>query len=106
MQNLSVLIIYQKRDGQQGKRDDCALYSALTQLEYCVQVRDPQLMKDVELLEGVQRRATKMIQGLEQLSYEDRLKELALFSLGKRILWGHPIATFQHLKRVYKQEIN
>ena len=40
--------------------------------------------KDVELLKGVQRRATKMIQGLEHLSYEDRLRDLGLEKAAER----------------------
>ena len=42
------------------------------QLEYCVQAWGPQYRKDVELLKWVQRKATKMIRGLEPLSYEER----------------------------------
>jgi len=73
-------------------------------LESCIQLWSPQHMTDVELLERVQRRATKMIWGLEHLCYEEGLRELGLLSLEKRTLQGDLTVAFQYLKWTYKKD--
>ena len=79
-------------------------YSAHVKLhmEHCI--LGSQHKKGVKLLERVQRRTTKMIRGLEQLSYECSLKHSTLFSLEKRRLREDLIMAFQYLKGDYKQK--
>jgi len=63
-------------------------------LEYCVQAWSP-YFKDMECLEQVQKRATKLINGFKNLSYENSLKRLKLTTLEKRRLRGDLIKTFK-----------
>ena len=67
-------------------------------LEYCIQARDPSLIKDIELLELVEHRATKLIPEIAHLPYHDRLKYLNLTTLELRRHREDLIETFTILK--------
>ena len=71
------------------------LYKAIVRhLQYCIQAWNPHLKKDIDMLEKIQRRATKLIPGLR---YEERLKECGLTTLETRRLRWDQIEVFKIL---------
>jgi len=80
------------------------LYTVMVRphLEYGNVVWHPQFKKDMELLEAVQRRATKMVPGLRNVSYEERLRCMHLPSLLYRQLRGDAIETYKYLHGQYR----
>ena len=69
------------------------LYKAIFRphLEYCIQAWSPYLRKYIDMIEKIQRRANKLIPGLRDLTYEERLKECGLTTLETRRLRGDQI---------------
>ena len=71
-------------------------------IEYASTVYDPILLKDMNKLESIQRRATKMVIGLADKSYEERLRYLDLPTLRYRRMRGDMINVYKFLHEEYK----
>jgi ribonuclease P/MRP protein subunit RPP40 len=76
------------------------LYKCLIRprLEYAVQAWRPYLQKDIDLIEGVQRRATKLVVETKGMSYDERLKFLDMKTLKTRRVRGDLIEVFKIMK--------
>ena len=62
------------------------------------------MVKNIKLVESVQRRATKMVQGIYHLNYDDRLIYLGLMRLEKRRVRSDLTETFKFMKGMYDVE--
>ena len=79
------------------------LYKSLVRphLEYCCQIWSPYYKKDIKLIEGVQRRASKLVAGMQDFNYNDRLQMLGLQRLQERTMRSDLIETFKIVNRKY-----
>jgi hypothetical protein len=74
-------------------------------IEYGGAVWSPYRMKDIEKVEGVQRRATKVLPGMKEKPYEERLRILKLPTLRHRRLRGDMIETYKIVHGIYDKEV-
>ena len=91
-----------------SKKNIIQLYKSLIRpiLEYCMQAWRPYHQQDIDNLEGVQRRVTKMIHGLQDMTYTDRLRETKLLTLEMRRLRGDLIEVFKIMHNLEGLEAN
>ena len=85
----------------------CLLFKSLVRphLEYACSVWNPYKLKDIEAIENVQRRATKMLPDMKDLTYEERLRKLKLPSLRYRRLRGDMVETYKIVSGIYDKRV-
>jgi len=100
----SVLGMIKRNIQFKSKQVIVKLYKALVRprLEFCIQAWSPYLRKDIDMIERVQRRATKLVDGLKDVNYWDRLEATSLISLEKRRIRGDLIQVFKIMKGIDK----
>jgi len=94
-----------KRNFQdKSKETVMPLYKSLVRphWEYWCQVWSPYLSKDINLVQGVQRRGTKLIKDIKHLSYDERLENLGLSSLTTRRVTSDLIQSFKIINGIDK----
>ena len=74
------------------------------QLEYAAPIWSPHLIKLKEIIENVQRRATKMVPGLSSLTYPERLRELNIPTLAYRRIRGDMIQVYKLTSGAYDKD--
>ena len=79
------------------------LYKAMVRshFDYAMIIWNPHTVKYIESIEGVQRRATKMIPEIKKLSYPERLKYLRLPTMAYRRARGDMIEVYKIIKEIY-----
>ena len=94
-----ILGLFRRNITYKEKKLIIPLYKAIVRphLEYCIQAWRPYRKKDIYTLERIQRRATKLIPELRDLSYEERLKECGLTTQETRQLRGDQSEVFKML---------
>lgn len=94
---MSVIGMVRRRFKRLAKRDFLLLYKLYIRprVEYCIQAWSPYRVQDIKCLEDVQRRATKMVEGIGKLSYEERLRKLGLTTLEQRRKRGDLIEIYK-----------
>lgn len=83
------------------------LYKSMVRsyMDYAASVWSPYKVKYIEMLENVQRRATRQIAALRNLSYEERLRRLELPTLAFRRIRGDMIETYKIIRKIYDEDV-